>query len=535
MFQNLSVRARVNAGILLVIVIFGVASAVSYSALRYLVHTVNEIDGVSVPMTIALENMDIARVQVQQFLTDVSATHEKDGFADAKKFADDFQKNAAEVKRLLALKGESQQVAAVDALSQQFQAYYDLGVVMANTYMSQGMEAGNLVMKGEPGKSGFDATSDKLAESFAALKEAQLTATNAITVDAVKQATRMEEALFASFAVALVAGLVVARFTAQSIVKQLGGEPTAASQLAVQVGAGDLTDRDISGVAAGTLMGQLLGMRKGLALTVREVRVASDRVLENASSVSRHSHELASKASTQAAALEQAAASMEVLGASVETNTHGGVQAAQLARSASVVAERGGALMVQVVASMSRMADASNRVLDIIGVIDGIAFQTNILALNAAVEAARAGEQGRGFAVVASEVRALAGRSAAAAKEVKTLIGASVQQVEEGHKLVNEAGETINEVVATIRKVADLATATSDANHAQALEVGQMGQTISVLDQDLQRTVALVEELDRVAAAMDQQARQLHAAMGKFKTDGEGTALAHGAYALLTA
>ena len=517
--QNLSVRARVNAGILLVILIFGIASAISFSAMRYLVSTVREINGVSVPMAIALENMDIARVQVQQFLTDVSATHEKDGFEDAKKFSDDFQKNAAEVKRLLNQKGDAQNVAAVDALSQQFQAYYELGVAMANTYLEKGMEAGNLVMKGTPGHDGFDAISDKLATSFAALKDAQLQGADAITVDAVKQASHMEEALLVSVAVALVAGLLVARATARSIVKQLGGEPASASQLAIQVGAGDLSGRQETGINEHTLMGQLYGMRTHLALTVHEVRLASDRVLENASTVSQHSHELSSKASTQAAALEQAAASMEVLGASVETNTHGGVEAAQLARTASDVAERGGALMTQVVASMSRMADASNRVLDIIGVIDGIAFQTNILALNAAVEAARAGEQGRGFAVVASEVRALAGRSAAAAKEVKTLIGASVQQVEDGNKLVHAAGETINEVVATIRKVADLASATSQANHAQAMEVGQMGQTIAVLDQDLQRTVALVEELDRVASAMNQQAHQLGALMGKFKID----------------
>ena len=519
MFQNLSVRARVNAGILLVILIFGVASAISFSALRYLVRTVNEINSVSVPLTIALENMDIARVQVQQFLTDVSATHEKDGFEDAKKFSDDFQKNAAEVKRLLIQKGSVQDAATVDALSQQFQAYYDLGVAMANTYLENGMEAGNQVMKGSSGKDGFDAISDKLAVSFATLKDAQLKGTDAITVDAVTQASQMEMALLVSVAVALVAGLLVARATARSIVNQLGGEPASASQLAVQVGAGDLTGLDASGTNRQTLMGQLYGMRMDLALTVKEVRMASDSVLDNATTVSQHSHELASKAATQAAALEQAAASMEVLGASVETNTHGGVEAAELARTASSVAERGGALMAQVVASMSRMADASNRVLDIIGVIDGIAFQTNILALNAAVEAARAGEQGRGFAVVASEVRALAGRSAAAAKEVKTLIGASVQQVEDGNKLVHAAGETINEVVATIRKVADLASATSVANHAQAMEVGQMGQTIAVLDQDLQRTVALVEELDRVASAMNQQAHQLGALMGKFKID----------------
>ena len=522
MFQKLSVGARVNAGILLVIAIFAIASAISYSALRYLVHTVNEINGVSLPMTIALENMDIARVQVQQFLTDVSATHEKDGFKDAKKFADDFNINAAEVKRLLALKGETQDVAAIDALTQQFQAYYDLGVMMANTYLEKGMDAGNLVMKGEAGKDGFDAVSDKLAEAFAKLKESQLKGSDAITSAAVKQASHMEEALIFSVAIALVAGLLVARLTTRSIVRQLGGEPAAASELALRVGGGDLSAAGAMEGPAQTLMGQLYAMRRGLAQTVREVRAASDHVLENAGTVSRHSHELASKAATQAAALEQAAASMEVLGTSVETNTHGGVEAAQLARSASVVAERGGALMTQVVASMSRMAEASNRVLDIIGVIDGIAFQTNILALNAAVEAARAGEQGRGFAVVASEVRALAGRSAAAAKEVKTLIGASVQQVEDGNQLVRQAGETINEVVATIRKVADLATSTSEANHAQAMEVAQMSQTISVLDQDLQRTVTLVDELDRVAAAMNQQALQLGGLMGTFKIDGAG-------------
>ena len=253
-------------------------------------------------MTIALENMDIARVQVQQFLTDVSATHEKDGFKDAKKFADDFNINAAEVKRLLALKGETQDVAAIDALTQQFQAYYDLGVMMANTYLEKGMDAGNLVMKGEAGKDGFDAVSDKLAEAFAKLKESQLKGSDAITSAAVKQASHMEEALIFSVAIALVAGLLVARLTTRSIVRQLGGEPAAASELALRVGGGDLSAAGAMEGPAQTLMGQLYAMRRGLAQTVREVRAASDHVLENAGTVSRHSHELASKAATQAAA-----------------------------------------------------------------------------------------------------------------------------------------------------------------------------------------------------------------------------------------
>ena len=250
-------------------------------------------------------------------------------------------------------------------------------------------------------------------------------------------------------------------------------------------------------------------MQASLARVVSTVRQGAESVASASVEIAHGNQDLSSRTESQASALEQTAASMEQLGATVKQNADSARQANQLAVNASTVAAKGGAVVAEVVGTMKGINDASKKISDIIQVIDGIAFQTNILALNAAVEAARAGEQGRGFAVVASEVRSLAGRSADAAKEIKALISASVERVEHGSTLVDQAGATMTEVVNSIRRVTDLMGEISAASSEQSAGVSQVGEAVMQMDQVTQENAALVEQMAAAAGSLKSQAQEL--------------------------
>jgi len=255
-----------------------------------------------------------------------------------------------------------------------------------------------------------------------------------------------------------------------------------------------------------------------------QVRTSAENVSTASAEIASGNHDLSARTESQASALEQTAASMEELSSTVKQNADNARQANQLAQSASTVAIKGGEVVAQVVDTMKHINDSSKRIFDIIGVIDGIAFQTNILALNAAVEAARAGEQGRGFAVVASEVRSLAGRSAEAAKEIKSLIGASVERVEHGNALVAQARGTMTEVVSSIRRVTDIMGEISAASSEQAAGVAQVGEAVTHMDQATQQNAALVEEMAAAASSLESQAQELVQTVAVFKLPaGQGT------------
>jgi len=270
---------------------------------------------------------------------------------------------------------------------------------------------------------------------------------------------------------------------------------------------------------AGLLMQALKDMNLSLAKVVGEVRIGTDTIATASSQIASGNQDLSSRTEEQASSLEQTAASMEELTSTVKQNADNARQANQLAVSASEVAMKGGMVVSQVVDTMESINASSRKVVDIIGVIDGIAFQTNILALNAAVEAARAGEQGRGFAVVASEVRSLAQRSAAAAKEIKTLIGDSVEKVEEGSKQVEEAGRTMDEIVDSVRRVTDIMGEITAASQEQNSGIEQINQAITQMDQVTQQNAALVEEASAAAQSLQEQAGSLVQTVGIFKLD----------------
>jgi methyl-accepting chemotaxis protein len=258
-------------------------------------------------------------------------------------------------------------------------------------------------------------------------------------------------------------------------------------------------------------------MQESLAAVVAKVRQGSEGVASASTQIAQGNQDLSARTESQASALEETAASMEELSSTVKQNADSALQANQLAQSASTVATQGGAAVSQVVDTMKGISDSSRKIADIINVIDGIAFQTNILALNAAVEAARAGEQGRGFAVVASEVRSLAGRSASAAKEIKALIDDSVARVGQGTHLVGQAGTTMNEVVSSIRRVTDIMGEISAASREQSAGVSQVGEAVTQMDQATQQNAALVEEMAAAAASLNSQAQELVQSVAVFK------------------
>ncbi len=312
-------------------------------------------------------------------------------------------------------------------------------------------------------------------------------------------------------------GYVVAR----SIVHQLGAEPSTAVHLAQSVAHGDLTV-PIALKAGDTtsLMAQLKRMQDSLVAMVSLVHQSSENVASAAGQIAQGNTELSSRTEEQASALEETAASMEQLNSAVRQNADSARQASALALSASTVARQGGAVVAEVVDTMKRINESSAQIADIIGVIDSIAFQTNILALNAAVEAARAGDQGRGFAVVATEVRHLAGRAAAAAHEIKTLIGASVERVEAGTALVDRAGQTMGQVVDSIRHVTDIMGEISAASSEQSTGVDQINEAVTQMDQVTQQNAALVEEMAAAATGLSHQAQGLVATVAVFKLPG---------------
>jgi methyl-accepting chemotaxis protein len=300
----------------------------------------------------------------------------------------------------------------------------------------------------------------------------------------------------------------------------------AAVALARRVAKGDLTAQvEVkSKDETGQLMAALQEMNTSLLDIVTRVRNGTDTIATASSEISSGNQDLSSRTEQQAGSLEETASSMEELTSTVKQNADNARQANQLASVASQTAVRGGEVVAQVVSTMGSINESANRIADIITVIDGIAFQTNILALNAAVEAARAGEQGRGFAVVAGEVRTLAQRSAAAAKEVKGLIDDSVEKVQAGSRLVDQAGSTMNEVVGSVQRVSDMISEISAASDEQRAGIEQVNQAITQMDQVTQQNAALVEEAAAAADAMQEQAHQLAALVGTFQTGQETVA-----------
>ncbi|VVE29449.1 membrane protein [Pandoraea morbifera] len=341
----------------------------------------------------------------------------------------------------------------------------------------------------------------------------------------------VDEAFYATLArygIALLAIGIVVTIAMMAIIRNvqrsLGGEPEYASEIAHRIAGGDLHSPVT--VAPGdttSLLYAMQRMQQTLADTIGQIRQGTESITTAAHEIAAGNTDLSARTEQQAASLEETASSMEQLTATVKQNADNARQASQLAVNASEIALRGGQVSGQVGETMDGISSSSSKIVDIIAVIDGIAFQTNILALNAAVEAARAGEQGRGFAVVAGEVRTLAQRSAAAAKEIKALIEDSARRVQDGTALVAEQARTMDEIVQAVKRVTDIMGEISAASAEQSSGIEQVNRAVAQMDEVTQQNAALVEQAAAAAAAMESQAHDLRVAVSVFQTGNTGT------------
>ncbi len=335
---------------------------------------------------------------------------------------------------------------------------------------------------------------------------------------AAAESARVTAVLTVALAIALAAGIAGGALISRGLLNDLGGEPSYAKDVATRISNGDLTGEvQVQANDSRSLLYAMKQMTHNLRQLVGEVSSGARTVSDTSVQIAQGNLDLSKRTEEQASTLEETASSMEELTSTVTQNAENARLASQLAVSASNVARKGGQVVGQVVSTMTGISESSRMIADIISVIDGIAFQTNILALNAAVEAARAGEQGRGFAVVAAEVRNLAQRSATAAKEIKTLIGTSVEKVDAGAKLVEAAGKTMEEIVSSVKKVSDLIAEIAAASQEQSSGIEQVNTAVSQMDQVVQQNASLVEEAAAATEAMKDQSSTLLQMVAKFK------------------
>jgi methyl-accepting chemotaxis protein len=509
--NNLSIRTKLIGGFGLVLAIALLQSLLAIGRLGHVNANAADIAANWLPSVRALGelNTDLASYRVVRLrlaLIDTSLEVEPIE-ASLKKVEGNIETHRAAYQAMVSSPEEK---ALYEQFTQQWKSYQAIGPELLR--MAKEMDTAGIkkLLNGPGGQSYTDARA-----LLVKLVELNNAGSNAAAADGQKTYESSRTALIAGLVVMTALGFAIAWFVS-------GGLARAAAQAVVD--ANRIADGDLSQpiqASGSDEMGQLLkalgNMQDKLRGIVGGVRQNADGVATASSQIAQGNNDLSSRTEQQASALEETAASMEQLSSTVKQNADNARQANQLAMGASTVAVQGGKVVSQVVDTMKGINDSSKKIVEIISVIDGIAFQTNILALNAAVEAARAGEQGRGFAVVASEVRVLAQRSAEAAKEIKVLISASVERVEQGTTLVDQAGVTMREVVSSIRRVTDIMGEISAASTEQSAGVAQVGEAVTQMDQATQQNAALVEESAAAAESLKVQAQQLVQAVAVFK------------------
>ncbi len=504
----MSIRRNIWALPLWSTVIFGVGIAVSTSFSLQATQSIRATQEADYPAMDEAKTLSAGVQAVTDGLRGAVGEGDKERLAQVAELADRVR---ASVKKLAALPG--QQETAAD-IGRQFETYY--AVALGTSRVMLGID------KGDP-----NATVGAMQSAHKDL-EARLDAAIASTraqfeAGIARSGDNVRRVMATTIAVAamVVAGLVsISYFVVRGIWKQLGGEPEYARDIARAVAAGDLTMAiRVEPGDQGSLLAALADMQSRLKGMVANIIAATRTIGKASDGIARDNEELASHTDTQASSLEQTARSMGSLTDTVKQNAHSAQAANSLVRTASSVASQGGEVVGQVVATMEQINQSARNIVEIIGVIDGIAFQTNILALNAAVEAARAGEQGRGFAVVAAEVRNLAQRSAVAAKEIKALIGDSAGKIDTGSQLVNRAGLTMQEIVTSVQRVSTIMSEITQAGQAQSEGIQEVSLAIGQIDQTTQSNAALVDQARAATQSLREQSGRLSDAVAVFRLD----------------
>ena len=513
--KNISIRNRIIFGFSVPIVLLICFSAWLGISIRQVDAQLNQVKNESIVYTLHAKEMEKNVVDVQQFLSDISATRGQDGlndgFEQAEKKYRSFNHLLQKFYEYHKSKGHEAKLATLEKISASFEHYYAVGKKMAQAYIDGGPASGNKLMPQ------FDESSETLQTNLRPFIQAEIALMHANIQVSSEKLAAMKTVAIVITAVVLAVAVLVAMTTTRSITRPINE----ALHVAQAVAAGDLTSQieADSKDEMGQLKLALKNMNAGLLHLVRQIREGANTITSASTQLSADSHALANRTEEQASSLEETASSMEELTSTINQNASNTLQANQLATTASDNAEKSGEMVKQIVESMETLSDSSKKIVEITSVIDSIAFQTNILALNAAVEAARAGEQGRGFAVVASEVRSLAQRCTTAAREIKTLIDDSVQKIEAGHQLVGHAGASMENVFTSIHRVHDIMNEISSATSEQSDGINQINQAIIQMDQLTQQNAVLVEGAATTAESLNMQAKALLDITHQFKTD----------------
>ncbi|MES2026488.1 MAG: methyl-accepting chemotaxis protein [Pseudomonadota bacterium] len=521
--KNLKIGQRLLLSFGSIVILLVLLATLAFTRIGGLNDAIAEVDGDRYPKTVLANTMkddlnQIAR-NMRNALLMTNASHIKAELDQIGKASDSLNNALAQLEKSVRSETGRQTIAIQQSERSKFIPLKDEFVKLASAGVKE--EALTLLFGAvRPAQLNYLTSIDKLIDYQNELMKKAGSEANAKASQ-----TQLLIGIFSVIAVLIAA--LFAFLATRSITRPL----SRAVVLARKVADGDLTGDIVvhSKDETGQLLQALKDMNGGLLKIVTQVRLGTDAIASASHQIATGNLDLSSRTEQQASSLEETASSMEELTSTVKQNAENARQSNQLALSASEVAVRGGEVVAQVVDTMGAINDSAKKIVDIIGVIDGIAFQTNILALNAAVEAARAGEQGRGFAVVASEVRTLAQRSASAAKEIKELIGDSVDKVSIGSRLVDDAGATMREVVESVKRVTDIMSEITAASQEQTDGIEQINQAVMQMDQVTQQNAALVEEAAAAAEALQDQAQNLSQVVGVFKLDSNSLALTQAA------
>jgi len=503
MLGNMRIGTRLAVSFAAVVSVFLASLLLVGLSFTHLMQDIKQIKEETLPFVLVVDEMDTSRAEVQQWLTDVSATHNRDGYKDAEDAAKRFLGGVDKYKRMYRQENDTDNLKKMEVIEADFNRLNATGKAMAEAYITKGLDAGNAVMEG------FDKDSQAVGEKLAAFREQQVAEANEITAGTLSAAESTLTQMIGSGAVATLLAIIFAFWITRNLLRQLGGEPAYVTDVVKRVADGDLSVQVQTRTNdSSSMLFAIKGMTDKLSQIIGEVRGAADALSSASQEVSATAQSMSQATSEQAASVEETSASVEQMSASINQNTENAKVTDGMASQAAKQAIAGGEAVTQTVGAMKQIAGK-------IGIIDDIAYQTNLLALNAAIEAARAGEHGKGFAVVAAEVRKLAERSQVAAQEIGQLASGSVEKAE-------SAGKLLNEIVPAISKTSDLVQEISAASEEQSTGVSQINTAMNQLNQITQQNASSSEELAATAEEMSGQAAQLQNLMAFFKVSGTG-------------